>query len=146
MVAVDGRPVKNAAELRTAIGLVRVGKRVRLEVLRDGRRLTLTAVIEAPKEVSIRGGALDERLAGALFGPIPEDSPLHGRVEGVMVRAVEVGSPAWRAGLREKDVVVSVNRRPVPDLERFRQEVRRARGSLLLNVRRGEGALFILLR
>ena len=146
VVAVDGRPVKSAAELRTAIGLMRVGKRVRLEVLRDRRRLTLTAVIEAPKEATVRGGLLDERLAGAVFGPIPEDSPFHGRVEGVMVRAVEVGSPAWRAGLREKDVVVSVNRRPVPDLERFRREVRRARGSLLLNVRRGDGALFILLR
>ncbi len=146
IVAVDGRPVKNASELRTAIGLMRVGKRVHLKVVRDGRELTLTAVIEAPKQASLKGGALDERLEGATFGEIPEDSPLHGRVEGVMVTEVELGSPAWRAGLREKDVIVSVNRHPVPDLETFRREVRRARGSLLLNVRRGDGALFILLR
>jgi len=48
IVAVDGRPVVSAAQLRARIGLVRVGETIEVELLRDGRRLTASArILEA---------------------------------------------------------------------------------------------------
>jgi len=145
VIEADGRPVRRAADLRNIIGLLRAGTKVRLTVLRDGRRRTVTAVIEPPRQVRVEGERVHPRLAGAVLGEIPEGSPLRGRVQGVLVREVAPGSPAWFAGLRPGDVIVEANRRPVPDLDSLRRAVRGSR-SLLLNVRRGDGALFLLLR
>ena len=56
------------------------------------------------------------------------------------------GSPAWAAGLRKDDVIVSVNRRPVESLADFQKAARGNNRGLLLNIRRGDGALFILIQ
>ncbi len=145
VIEAEGRPVRRAADLRNTIGLLRAGTKVRLTVLRNGHRRTVTAVIEPPRQVRVEGERVHPRLSGAVLGEIPEGSPLHGKVEGVLVVEVAPGSPAWFAGLRPGDVIVEANRKPVPDLDSLRRAVRGSR-TLLLNVRRGDGALFILLR
>ena len=60
------------------------------------------------------------------------------------MQALERGSPAWQNGLRQGDLIVSLNRRPltaVADLE----AIRTGDGQLLLNLQRGRSALFILI-
>ena len=86
------------------------------------------------------------RLAGAVFGRIDESSPLYGRLEGVMVLDLEQGSLAQLGGLRPGDVIVSVNRMPVSSVDEMAKAARAGGNRLLLNVRRGEAALFILLQ
>ncbi|HCO01256.1 MAG TPA: serine endoprotease DegQ, partial [Methylophaga sp.] len=58
---------------------------------------------------------------------------------------VERGSPAWVAGLRSYDIVTSVNRQPVANLEQFKQLVSN-QPELLLNIVRDNQAMFLLLR
>ena len=51
IIAMDGRPVRNASDLRNDIGLVRVGTTIELTVLRGGERLTVRPrVAPAPAE------------------------------------------------------------------------------------------------
>ena len=59
---------------------------------------------------------------------------------------VERGSPAWSAGLRADDIIVSINQRPVASMDAVAAAVKRNPDSLLLNIRRGNGALFIVIR
>ncbi len=146
VTAVNGEPVRSAAQLRNRIGLLRVGSRVTLEIIRDGRRKTVRTVIEEPRRERVDAGRISERLAGAVLGPLTPAHPLAGRIEGLEVLEVERGSRAWRAGLRRGDVIVSVNRMRVQNLEDLRRAVRHSRDGLLLNIRRGEGALFIVIR
>jgi Do/DeqQ family serine protease len=143
ITALDGKPVATAAALRNAIGLMRIGTEVKLDINRDGKPETLTAQIAKPRREKVPAGQLSHRLKGAQFGTIEPDHPLHGQVEGLEVLGIEQGSPAWRAGLRPGDIITSVNRRPVRTMEDFRAAAEGATGALLLNVRRGEGALFI---
>jgi serine protease Do len=67
---------------------------------------------------------------------------------GVVVVQVEPGSLADAAGLRERDVIVSVDGQPVTDVGAFHAAVESARTSdvLRLRVRRGAGYLFVALR
>lgn len=146
VVAVNGKPIRNAGQLRNAIGLLRVGDRVRLQVLRNGRSLTLTAVISKAQQAKAEAAELDERLAGAELGGIEPTHPLAGKVKGVQVLAVERGSPAWAAGLRPGDIIVSVNRRRVRDLDDVKRALKAGGEAVLLNVRRGNGALFIVIQ
>lgn len=45
IVAVNGKPVVSAAQLRTRVGLVRAGETVEIELLRDGSRVKASAVV-----------------------------------------------------------------------------------------------------
>ncbi len=143
---VNDRPVHSSADMRNYVGLLQVGETVTMTVLRDGKRLTLKARIAEPVHVQVQGRRLHPRLEGALLGPIPEDDPRYGMVEGIAVLAVERGSVASRAGLRAGDIIVNVNRHPVTTLEEFEQAAAINQRALLLNLRRGDGALFILMQ
>jgi Do/DeqQ family serine protease len=146
VLTVNDRRVRNATELRNAIGLLRAGTEVKLAVVRDNRRRTLTAMVAEIEAATIEGARLDRRLQGASFGDISEASPLHGRVQGVLVVSVEGGSPAARAGLRDGDVILSVNRQAVAGVEDMRRLLPGEGLRLLLNIRRDEGAFFLLLQ
>ena len=146
IVSINGRPIRNSMELRTAVGLLRVGETVRIEYRRDGRLQTATAQIAEPSRDRVSGESLNPRLAGAVFGALDESSPLYGQIEGVLVIDVAQGSPAQRGGLRPGDVLISANRRPVASLEGLIEAVRAGGNRVLLNIRRGEAALFILLQ
>jgi serine protease Do/serine protease DegQ len=144
VTAVDGARLSNADSLRNTIGLMMVGQKVKLDILRDGKKQTLTAQVTPNKEVQTNG-TVHPKLSGATFGDIEEGSPYFGRVGGIMVYSVKRGSPAWHAGLRSEDVITSVNRQNVTTLESFKPLVHNA-DQLLLNIVRGRQAMFLLLK
>lgn len=145
---VNGKRIMTAANLRNEIALTRIGEQADITYLRDGESLRATVTVRGPEVAERRGDGRmgNKRLAGTTFGAIPEDSPYHGRVEGVMVLHIERDSPAWQAGLREGDIVTSVNRTPVPSVPVFVRVVDALKGQLLLRVLRGREAAFIVIR
>jgi serine protease Do/serine protease DegQ len=146
VVAVNGRPVRNGGALRNAIGLLRIGEQVTLDIIRNGRPRTVQANIAKPEAEQAGAGRLSGRLAGAVLGDVRPDHPLAGREEGVEVIEVERGSPAWRAGLRAGDIIASINRQALTAVADVPAAIARSPDSLLLNIRRGNAALFIVIQ
>jgi serine protease Do/serine protease DegQ len=148
ILGLNGRPVESAAEVRNRIGLLRIGERVELTVLREGRQMQISATLQAPKLTTLDGKTLHPRLAGAVFSDIVEGMPEHSRVEGVLVTDLNPRSPAAAAGLRKGDLVVSANQMPVRNLNELRAATQEsgANSGLLLNIQRGNGALFLVIR
>ncbi|HET9679717.1 MAG TPA: DegQ family serine endoprotease [Gammaproteobacteria bacterium] len=145
VTALNGEAILGSADLRNQIGLLRVGEEIELTVLRDGERIEIEATIRAPDEFVASAENLHKELAGAKITQLTEQSAMFGEVEGVLVSDVKRGSEAAENGLRPGDVITSVNRQPTPTLEAFRNAVEDS-NTLLLNVRRGPGALFIVIR
>jgi len=141
---VNDRPITSIRELVTRIGLLRVGESVSIEILRDGETKTVRAEVGDPEDSSVSAEDLHPKLEGASFTELDERSPLFGRVEGVLVEDVVGRSPAAQH-LREGDVITSVNRKGVRNLAELKDAVKDA-DTLVLNVRRGDGALFVLIR
>ena len=146
ITAVNGKPVLTSSELRNSIGLLPVGDTVKLEVVRDGKSRNVNVTIAETVRDKLEGKGINPRLQGATFGAIEEGNPDYGRLKGIIVLDIVPGSPAWASGLRKNDVIVSVNRRPVTTLREFNKIAQGDNRSLLLNVRRGDGALFILIQ
>ncbi|MDQ2070845.1 DegQ family serine endoprotease [Natronospira bacteriovora] len=144
IIRVNERSITSIRELVTRIGLMRVGEEVELEVLREDERKRLRARISDPEDTTVEAEDLHPKLSGATFTELDERSPLFGRVEGVLVEDVENRSAAARH-LRPGDVITSVNRQRVRNLSEMAEAVRDA-DALVLNVRRGEGALYVLIR
>jgi len=115
-------------------------------VLRNGRSRVFRATLGERRDVLIEARALTERLSGAVLSDIPEASPLHGRIEAVFVAEVEPGSVAWHNGLRPNDVIVSVNRQRVRNLQEMKSVVNKGGRGLVLNIQRGNGSVFILIQ
>ncbi|MCB1752176.1 MAG: Do family serine endopeptidase [Gammaproteobacteria bacterium] len=145
IVSLNDRAVANSSELRNAVGLLRIGTRINLGLLRNGRLLTLPATIADPLTGSASAGSMNKLLSGALLGAISDNHPLAGRVDGVQVLEVEHGSPAWSAGLRADDIIESVNQRPVSTLNDVAAALKRGGDTLLLNIRRGNSAYIVVI-
>src|SRR5512134_907197 len=88
VTAVNGKPVKDASGLRNAIGLLSVGERVDVALLRDGKPRRVTAVIgERDTVAEAQASGLHSGLEGADLS----DAQGGG---GVLIRSVAEGSPA----------------------------------------------------
>ena len=141
VISINGTPVKSASAMRNMVGLLRVGDEMSISVIRDGRKKTMTAVIRDAKDLSVAGTRINQRLAGATI----EEKEKSGKTY-LAVTEVQEGSAAWDAHLREGDIILSVNRRPVQTLEEFQKIVGDKDAQILLNIQRGRTALFVLIQ
>ncbi|MBI5135748.1 MAG: DegQ family serine endoprotease [Nitrospirae bacterium] len=144
---INGQPVPSVTALRNAIGLQRVGTEVQVLVLRDGKEQAFKMVVSG-EEARVKGAAPADvpALAGATLGPIPNDHPLRGEVEGVAVLQVMADSNAAAAGLRQGDIITAVNRQPVVSVQDVERAAKQGDRGLLIHLRRGNAALFIVIR
>jgi Do/DeqQ family serine protease len=144
IVSFNGHRIENSADMRNIVGLLTVGTKVRMEILRDGHKRMAEAVIAGMKTQTVQGRALDPRLAGCVLSNIEESSLRYGKIAGVRVAKVQAGSSASCANLRPGDLILSINRQPVENLRDARRVLRGDPNPLLLNVQRGQTHLFIL--
>jgi len=138
---INGVPVKSASAMRNMVGLMRVGAKMDITVLRDGDKKGLTAYIEDEVEQAITGEKLNPKLAGAVIESHDESGNAF-----LVVANVSRGSPAWNGRLRKGDLILSVNRAPVTTLGDLKKMVKPGDKQILFNVQRGQTALFILIQ
>ena len=117
VVTMNARAIRSSTDLRNRVGLVPVGESVDLRVRRDARTLHIVMRVgEAGAAVALEGEPVRE-LLGARVANLEPGMPGHGLSEGAALVSVERGSEAWRAGLRAGDLLLSVNRRRVRDVQ-----------------------------
>ena len=142
----DGTAVRDFDQFRNLMGMRRVGERVQLKVLRDGKPQTLAVVIGKNTEQETAGSKLHPRLAGATFAPIDENTaPDLGELKGVVVQRVQRGSPASRF-LRPGDVVLSVNRHRVTTVAELEKHAGEGQKQLMLHIWRANNAFFLMIQ
>ncbi len=138
ITAINGKPVKDAAALRNTIGLLGIGDRVDIALVRDGKPRRVTAVIgERDAAAEAQAAGLHSGLEGADFADAPGG--------GVLVRSVAEGSPAAQRGLRANDVIIGVGRTRVANLAEFRKAIEGA-SAFVVQIRRGSAMLVIPIR
>ena len=136
IVAFDGRPVANSAELRVLIAQVVPGSRATVRVIRDGRPLELTAEMGTLEDGG--AGRAQELLPGVTVAPIsPELRDQFGiprGLNGLVVVDTARRSP-YAGVLLPGTVVVKINNEIVADLRRARALLGRGKNLLLINQR-----------
>ncbi|HET7921689.1 MAG TPA: DegQ family serine endoprotease [Gammaproteobacteria bacterium] len=145
ITSVNGSPVASAADVSNAIGVMRIGSKVTLGILRNGKPITITATIGKRQSESV-GGENHPELRGLSVSNLDASSPLYGEVKGVQVTGVARNSEAFQAGLRPGDVITAVNRAPVTDVAGFRKALDKTKGGVALRVRRGDQAFYLVLQ
>jgi S1-C subfamily serine protease len=145
VTAVDGKPVRSAADLANAQGILPVGSNVSVDLLRDGKALQVKTRLDADKLANADGASLDARLRGAQLSEADPNARRDG-LAGVRVDRVVGGSRAQDNGLKPGDLIVGVNQVDVSNLRDLRGLLARSPRQVLLSVVRGRDALFVPLR
>ncbi len=121
----NGRSVRNRDELVRTVVATKPGSTVPVKVLRDKQERTLTLTVdelnlEAESTTSSRQTEPEETTGvgygitlGALTPDIARRLRLPADTVGVLVTDVEPGSPAARAQIVPRDIILQVNRNPV---------------------------------
>jgi serine protease Do len=158
IVQFNHREIGQAQGLPLMVAGVPVGQTATLTVIRKRRRQELPITIAESREARL--AAAETGNAGEPAGHSPlgltvraVDAALAHQLKldgagGVMIAAVKPGSVGAEAGLRERDVIVEVDRRPVKDIDGWRRAIARAaidKVTLLL-VRRGDATVFMTVR
>jgi serine protease Do len=151
ITAYAGETVKDVRQLQRMVGDTAVGRKVEIELYRDGKRLkvnvTMTAAENAPQQSQKPS---PERDTGALGLSVDELSPemrAHG-VTGVVVSDLEPGGIAEESGIQRGDIIVSVNQKKVRNLAEYQSAMREAssRGAVALLVKRGSASIYFALK
>ncbi len=155
ILSLDGKPIDSSNALRNAVARLAPGTKVKLDLVRDGTRRSLTvALVERPanaeRESDEEAPAAKPVKPSGRYGldvdPLTPDLARELRTKaraGVVVAAVDPAGPAADAGLERGDVIVSVNRTKVADGDALKAALERTpagRPALLLIERRGQPA------
>ena len=152
----DGREIDRSSDLPRLVGGTKPGSTVPVEVWRRGERRQLNvtvAELEPDRSADARSSTpkRDQPPAVNALGLAVSDLTAEQRARlrlrsGVVVEAAE--GPAARAGIRQGDILMSINNEEIPNARRFAEIVAKLDPSkvAVLLVRRGDTAQFVPLR
>ncbi len=127
IIGFNDREIGRSSELPFYVGQVRPGTEVRLTLIRDGERMEVPVTVgslPASDATARAGGEALPGSAGELSLEVrdldEEARQAAGVTEGVVVDSLENG-PGRLAGLREGDVIVELDHRPVTDARSFQR-------------------------
>ncbi|MEY4932588.1 MAG: hypothetical protein RLZZ403_908 [Pseudomonadota bacterium] len=139
ITSVNNRTVKTGAELRNAIGLLRVGDKVEVTLLREGKPRRVTANVGTQESGAVKNAAtLHKGLEGAEFADAEGGA-------GVRITAVAANSPAAQSGLRANDLIIGVGQARIANLDQLSKAIANA-GAFALTVRRGSATVIVVVR
>jgi serine protease Do len=132
VVEFDGKEVESSGSLPPMVGVSKVGTKVPVKVIRNGKPKILSVTIsELPEDEELNlaagggeegGGTTIKRLAISVSELTPEQTQeLEGK-GGVLVEGIESG-PASRAGVRRGDVILRLNNVEIASVEQFKKLV-----------------------
>lgn len=147
ILSINKQKVSSPIQVRNIIGLLRVGSKIKLTILRGGKTLTKTATITG-SEAQMKALQQEQPfLSGISLSDVNNiQSAAHGKIRGVQVLTVAPQSPATEAGLMPGDIIISANSKAVQNISELYKMAKTNKKHLLLNVIRGPGALFIVIK
>jgi serine protease Do len=144
IVKFNDQDILNQNQFSVAVATLRHDQSVPVEVVRNGKHLTLTTKLAdrdaflasagqgAPGQPPQKRGADDETWLGMDVTTFTDEMAQQAGLEhndGVYVRRVYPGSPADRASISKGTVVLNVNNQAVKSIDDFRKVITGLRGS-----------------
>lgn len=148
----DGKTVERFNELARIVGATKPGAKVTMQVFRNGGFRDLPVTVGELKEQSARGEAPDstpERVSpfGLSLVELSEAQRKELRIKGG-VRIAEADGAAARAGLREGDIILSIDNTEVSSLKQAQTLLGKLEKAKVVTmvVRRGDTSNIVLIR
>lgn len=146
----NGKKIQDSQDLPAKVAATPVGEEVDVTILRDGKEKQIPVVVG---KLASEGSYFENTAAGKgkwgmqlhELNPQLEEQYRISADQGVAVVGVEPGSAAAEAGIREGDIIIEVNRKPVDSVKDVRDGITQAenKAHLLLLVQRQDGKFYV---
>jgi len=150
----NGLPVQDEHQLPELVAQTPIGDTVPVEVIRNGKHLTIQVKVAELKEEQLASAKSEE--PGSNWGlqvqsltPEIANQLNLSNSKGVVVRGVQPDSPAADAGIQQGDVVLEVNHAKVNSVDDFLSAAKQAKkdkNSALLLVQRGNATMYTVIK
>lgn len=144
IVQINDTKITQATQVKNTISLLRVGSDAKIKIQRNGKEMSLSAIVTDIKKNEQKLQSSNPFLYGLALKNFEQDSPLHGHIVGVQVVGAAENSAGWRAGIRPGDVIITANKQPTATTKELQTIALQKKQELLVQVIRGAGALYIL--
>lgn len=142
---INDTKISQATQVKTTVGLLRVGAAVKIVIQRDNQEKILSAMVTDVKKHEQELQSSNPFLYGLALRNIEQDAPPHGNIVGVQVVGASENSSGWRAGLRPGDIIIAANKLPTHSVKDLQDIAHAKKQELLVQVLRGAGAMYILI-
>jgi serine protease Do len=117
-----GKEISDAAVLQNEVAATLAGKDVTLEILRDKKKMVLTATIGSLEQAAQQMAALVRDRLGATVRPvIKEEDQKYGLPPGigVAIDALDTDGVLAEAGFEKDDLILAIDNRPIHGVREF---------------------------
>ena len=147
---VDGQAIVSSGDLPAVTGQQAPGKKVTLEVWRQGARQELQARLgdasDKPAQVAKADAGAGQGKLGLALRPLQPQEKREAGVDGGLL-IEDAAGPSAQAGVQAGDVLLAINGTPAQSLEQVREVVAKATNkSVALLIQRGEDKIFVPVR
>jgi Do/DeqQ family serine protease len=125
VIAVNGEEIKGIEQLQRIVGDLAAGTSASIDVLRNGKKLSLTVNIEVRDDSATATDGKDFpgfQVRSLKFEDLDQDKLPKG-VKGVFVLSVADKSPGSVMGLKSQDIITEVNEKPIASVKEFYNEI-----------------------
>ena len=136
----DGKEIENVSQFRTAVAFSPYGKRIPLEIIRNGKAMKLEVILEKNYQLSESPQELNEKIHDEI-GLTLTDSK--GKIT---VTNVEIGSLAQSAGIMNGDVIVAINKKRVKNAAEANKIINSSKKLLFTINRNGRDFIVVINR
>ena len=147
---VNGKPVTSGIDLRNAIQTTAPGTTVKVTIVRDKKEKTLSIKLEEMKDEQTASGKSEaEDKFGVSAQPLTAETAkalgVDADVKGVVVRKVEPGSAADRAGIQPKDIITEIDDAPITSVASFSKAIKALKSgdTAIVVIQRGDRSTIV---
>lgn len=142
IVAINSENVHSLSQLNSQIASHRLGRKVKVDIIRQGKKQSFNVTIESPQELARVARNLHPLLEGVYFENAISD---YSGTSGVVVSALEPNSNAAYSGLRPGDIIVAANRIRVENLRNLKQALKRNKRKAILEIERRGRSFYVII-
>lgn len=153
IISFNGKKIKEMDTLPKMVGSTEIGKKVKINIIRDGKVLEKDIVVGELKEegTQVSKKAEVEKDFGVVVQDITPEIAKHMNLKdrkGVIVTDVQPGSPAQDADIRSGDVIREIGRKPIRNVADFKAAMKKGsiKEGIVVLVKRENTTFYTVLR
>lgn len=144
--SINGIPIHNGGQVKNVVGMLRVGDKITVKLIRKGKIINTVITLTDPKDYKKLAEHDNPFLFGLVLRDFNQTITGQGHLVGVEVVDTDEDSMAWHAGIRPGDVITSANQVPIANVAQLQDIAKQSKQELLVNVLSRGGIRFVVIK